>query len=482
MNSDVGRTSGLARQPIDAGVSHAHAVIALLVVAAGIAYGSLLPFEWRSHTNGAWEFNPMRLVFATHVSFEDLITNILIYIPFGIAVIPALQRRARPGYETKDRMNPDVPASAPTRALRHRVREVVRAGILGFLLSLALECLQLNLALRVASWTDVLINVSGTLIGAALAPHIVRMAQCGLSRGCNALAHRPFTALSYLLVLAWLVSWLTPFTYVSDTSELWRAFHRMGQLASPDRIWESIVPRADFGLIALRHAVMLILLGCVLRLAAGEWDRDRARALVTAFTHAMTLLVLGGLLQLLNTTHGVNAVWLLAGVPLISFGTFLGHDVVCNGRAPFPIAMRRIGLYAVALLVSVMLTGLALDEFRGGGTGSSVATPFVALWQGSMIRAAGKVLLLAGATVALTMAVIPLCGLLRGRHMSVLAGMVVVGFACLNELVQLVGEAAAFDATGPILVLVTTGTVLYCARTSGDLDRLLPRPVSFAYA
>jgi len=467
MNSDV-RGSTRNVHPSDRKTpSRAAALIAPLIVASGIAYGSLLPFEWRQDTGAWWSLNPTSLAWPAPVTLEDLITNVLVYIPLGFVAFFAIRWRPATALEWdvgNSRTNDLSPAIGSPR------REpgiVCVVGLSGLLLSIALECLQANLALRVASWVDVLLNTLGTLIGAAVAPIMAAVAKRGVSNGWDTLAQRPYSALSFLLVFAWLASWLAPIDFVSNTAELWNAFHSMGQLAPGERAWESIAPASGTGWIALRHTVLLVLLGCILRLAAGEWDRDRGRALVTAFTHAMALLVIGGLLQFLNTSHNVNAVSLLMGVPAISLGMLLGHNAVDSGRAGLWPSSRPIGLYTVALLVAIMLSNLALDELRSGSSGTMRAWPFVDLWKGAMTIAAGKILLVCCATIALTLLVLPLCRMIDQRRPGMIAGVVMALFAILHESSRPESEVAALDLSGPLLVVMTAVLVIHAARWAG---------------
>jgi VanZ family protein len=131
MKPDAGRRSTLARQ-------------ALAVYGALIVYASLSPFSgWRSLGVGPFDyvFAPM----PRYVTAFDVVTNILGYVPLGALAVLALHPRWR------------------------GARAVLAAGLLGALLSAAMEALQTYLPARVSSNLDLAANAGGALAGALLA-------------------------------------------------------------------------------------------------------------------------------------------------------------------------------------------------------------------------------------------------------------------------------------------------------------------------
>lgn len=121
-------------------------IVAVLLVVAGIVYGSLFPFDWQRPEVGGekpwWSF-----LFAPPpavLTRTDLATNVLVYVPLGFAVCAALARYTR---------------------VR---RALLGAMAAGFCLSVTMELAQAWLPKRVASNVDIAANVLGTLAGALL--------------------------------------------------------------------------------------------------------------------------------------------------------------------------------------------------------------------------------------------------------------------------------------------------------------------------
>jgi VanZ family protein len=122
--------------------------ILFVVYALLVAYASLYPFEgWREPG-----LSPFAFLAAgwprTFLRF-DMVTNVLGYLPFGFLGVAALQPRLRGG-------------------------AALAATIVAALaLSLSLETLQSYLPARTASNLDLLCNVAGAALGAAVAPTLI---------------------------------------------------------------------------------------------------------------------------------------------------------------------------------------------------------------------------------------------------------------------------------------------------------------------
>lgn len=106
-----------------------------------LIYGSLYPLsQWRSP-----QANPLLLILSPsrYYSYADILTNLLVYMPFGLLLILASRRRG--------------------------VRAIVLATVLGAGLSLSMEYIQAYLPSRVPSFMDLLLNTFGALAGSVLA-------------------------------------------------------------------------------------------------------------------------------------------------------------------------------------------------------------------------------------------------------------------------------------------------------------------------
>ncbi len=145
MKPGAGRRSTLARQ-------------ALAVYAALIVYASLSPFSgWRSL--GVGPFDYVLAPMPRYVTAFDVVTNLLGYLPFGALAVLAQYPRWR------------------------GARAVLAAGLLGALLSAAMEALQTYLPARVSSNLDLAANAGGAFAGALLvAPVAGALIERGLLR------------------------------------------------------------------------------------------------------------------------------------------------------------------------------------------------------------------------------------------------------------------------------------------------------------
>ncbi len=119
----------------------AFSLLTLLYVAM-IVYGSLYPFSgWRAAIEPRFSF--LTDPFPYHISDADVLTNVLAYLPLGILLVWTLETRSR-------------------------MLSLMCAVLLGGVLSFTMESVQMFLPSRVSSNIDLLTNLAGTLIGAAV--------------------------------------------------------------------------------------------------------------------------------------------------------------------------------------------------------------------------------------------------------------------------------------------------------------------------
>jgi glycopeptide antibiotics resistance protein len=161
-------------------------------VVAAIVYGSLYPFEFRDsgsfaadilHLAGTWKQAPQ--------SRGDLLANLLLYMPLGLAIALALRRSG--------------------------ARILVIAAACGAIVSLAIELAQYYDAGRVSTLSDFYLNVAGTLAGATMG----RLA--GADLGGLSWPSGSAPAFARLLLLAW-VGWrLYPYVPTIDLHKYWHS-------------------------------------------------------------------------------------------------------------------------------------------------------------------------------------------------------------------------------------------------------------------
>ena len=127
-------------------------------VVLAVLYGSLLPFSFDlARLTPGTGFGLLRIGLYP-ISREDLLTNIVVYLPLGLTV--ALAVRSSCSVWT----------------------QVAIATAVGGAVSVLAESLQSATAMRVACWSDVAFNTSGALLGAAAAPFVARLVREGFRR------------------------------------------------------------------------------------------------------------------------------------------------------------------------------------------------------------------------------------------------------------------------------------------------------------
>lgn len=184
-------------KPLHSGGSGAGSAVALLIVAAVIAYGSLYPFRFqeRSVPGGAVAF-----LLSTWGAWDhrgDLLANIVLYLPFGFFAARAVPLRLG------------------------RAGRIVLPILAGAGFSIAMELTQFHIAGRVTSMGDVYANTIGTALGAAVGAAFAADWRWGVLAD---LAGNPVAA---MLIAAWLGYRLYPYVPTIDLHKYWRAIRAM---------------------------------------------------------------------------------------------------------------------------------------------------------------------------------------------------------------------------------------------------------------
>src|SRR5690606_443219 len=165
----------------------------LLVVFALIVYGSLYPFNFKPASIEGGVLHALTRLSWQRAGRGDRIANVLLYLPLGFCLLLWLARR--------------VP----------RGQAVALAVACGALLSLAVEVAQVYISSRVPSLTDLALNTTGALLGAA--GGLVWLGMSGLMHlpSRHAPSRDPGAA---LLVGLWLLWRFAPFTPQIDLGKL----------------------------------------------------------------------------------------------------------------------------------------------------------------------------------------------------------------------------------------------------------------------
>ncbi|MDR3394838.1 MAG: VanZ family protein [Parasulfuritortus sp.] len=260
-----------------------------------IVTGSLYPFSgWRpmSSWSDAFLFAPL----PRYITRNDVSTNLLAYLPLGYLISIHLFRPGRRGLP------------------------ILLVWILGALLSLSMEGLQVLIPTRVASTLDIFLNSLGALTGALLALHHARWLRAGQAmytwRHTWFQAHGKTTFGLWLLVL-WI---LTQFALVPQPGVGWLGIHLNQATHIPESI--QMVNTPWFFATFLELIVLGTFTACLLR--PGRYVGAIFLLLVIVFglkllawAMLMKPKVMGGMLSPETLAGFVVALWLLL-LPTVS--------------------------------------------------------------------------------------------------------------------------------------------------------------------
>ncbi len=225
------------------------------MVAAIIVYGSLYPFAFRVPPH---DVGPVATLIASvwvRPGRADALANVLLYMPFGFCFLLGVGAR--------------------------RYRLLAAATVIGGLLSLAMELTQYYDAWRVTSFSDVVTNTLGTLLGGVAAIAVGSSVRLPVAGTVSA---PPIPA---LLIASWLAYRLYPYVPTANVHKYWNALKpivltpSLGgyDLFRQTAIWltlcaliEAIVQRRRSAFLAPLFAVavlcaMVVIVGIRIRLA-----------------------------------------------------------------------------------------------------------------------------------------------------------------------------------------------------------------------
>jgi len=411
-----------------------------IAVIALVLYGSLLPFDinWTAY-QASDGFGLFQLALRGGTR-EDILTNLLVYIPVGLALM--LYGNTRIG------------------ARWARIPFVV---LVGAAVSLAAETLQTGIAARVASWTDVGLNALGTAVGAVLGAGLFRVVSAAGERLRCKLAEQPFTVLASILTIGLFSYGLIPFDFITDTSALHASFGRARwDLSHMRPISLGDPPYAQL-IAQLSGAAWFAVLGYLLALAARESKRAHVEAIGSAVKHGFVIAGLIEFLQVFTMSHGFDLAIVVLRVLAVLLGAWYAVFLATlRGDSDW---RRQPGLAVPTL----MLIGLAVFQVLAGFLSSfdpdllsmqavDLANvgwvPFEALWRRPMTAAASEAAstLVTHGALAVTLAMI-----LRRIHLApvwIVTGVVVTLYAIGTEALQSFTVSQTPDLTGPVLALV----------------------------
>jgi glycopeptide antibiotics resistance protein len=189
--------------------SHVAAPLLLAVFIALILYVSLYPFRFSADAPPVLE--TLRQLDWARASRGDMFNNLLLYLPLGFCL--ALLVEPRFG----------------------RAVALVAAVVVGGMLSLAMEIAQASIAIRVPSLTDLSLNATGSLAGAA-AGSAWHALGARMTPRANPRSHSAAVAAAVLVL--WLIARLWPMVPDASLRQLKRAVR---PLLTPQLAWTELV-------------------------------------------------------------------------------------------------------------------------------------------------------------------------------------------------------------------------------------------------
>jgi glycopeptide antibiotics resistance protein len=435
------------------------------VVVAAVAYGELIPFQFVPAPAGGGLAGALAQLSWSASPVEDILTNVLVYVPVGLLLTLHFGRGAR-------RWGP--------------------AMLGGFLfascMGVCLELAQLHLPMRVASATDVLNNCLGGLAGVLCAPLVHRRWQRVRRRVALCLAMFPHHAVYVGLAVAICWAALAPFDLAPTWSRVqsgaasalwWPVRGSCGQLV------EAMGGDANRALLAcLRQLGVFAALAFMGVRSLREAGQGPVVAALVAFRRAAVLAVVLECAQVLSRSHTFELLdmllgWIgaLLGIWLVFLvdGTGWGRDgerrVVFNHRLPVMLGLLGCLAYQGAG------AWLADGDVEGPATTSIGWLPFAGEFMRPMALAATAMAerFLGFAITAMLLFAVFAWERGRVRQLSVPAMMLL--WACALEVGRWNLGAGSADTSGPVLALaaatLAAGGVAWARRLAGSAWREL---------
>ncbi|MCP4246928.1 MAG: VanZ family protein [bacterium] len=461
----------LAAAPVQVSQQSDHAGaspwVALTVIALVLA-GSLSPFSFdlaAARANGEVGFTGLGWPPSNRA---DLLTNVMVYIPVGLALAMTLRRRLG------------------------RAAGIATAALIGGAVSLSAEWAQTLLPIRTASWFDVGVNVGGTLLGALAAPIVGAVVGHGFARLRRGLVDRPMTTLAAALAVVLLFLGVAPFDFVSTTDGLHESMVRSRWLVTAVGGIDGTPGSAVAFLSALGAAGAFAAFGFLLALGYRESRCPRRASLELAIVQGAVLALLIEVMQFFVVSRSFDQFQALLEIIGAALGAYLAIRVV---DAPSGSAWReRPGLVfrpvllagAAAIQIGFYLLLTLGEVISSSSTRQAVRViwvPFSAYYGRSLLDVAAHFLSVgvASGVLALTVALlIRRLGRGGGRWYALIAVLVVAAF---GEGAQVFSTTHVADVTELLLATAAAAFALAAFRRvwpsrTERLDRTALAPVA----
>lgn len=300
-----------------------------------VVYGATIPFEFAG-TAGFLErlarvpLNPLVAPdTGRRLSIPDVVQNVLLFVPFGALGVAAARRA------------------------RRTATRIALVTLLGFVLSAAVELLQLLMRNRVTSTGDIMANTIGAFAGALGAGLALRAAvQVRRRLEIEGLLDMPALRPALVSAGALAVAFLQPFDVTLEVGAVaWKV------RALESDVWQRTIWR-DEGIVILLASL------CAMA-AASYWKAlgERRAALLAGFLGSLAvagleagqLLITSRMPGLWDASVGIAGVWLGAGL------------WAASARIEWPVLWRAIlvGMTAVAAALQMLTPFDWVADYRG---------------------------------------------------------------------------------------------------------------------
>jgi len=407
-----------------------------LVAMAAILYGSGVPFDvdasgWRpAAAISRVEFVP------ASTSLDDIVINILLYIPLGLILVMSGDRR---------RIHP----------------RLLLAILAGMLVSVLAEVMQTAIVSRCASWMDVGLNVLGVCLGSWIGVEAARRGEGLMDRLRSDVARRPFTTAVTALALGLLAYHVAPFDFVTDTDHLHASFLRARwdlfrpRLPSPENSWGPFINH-------VKGAVWFVAMGYCAALAAREAGRSITGCLASACKHGLILVLTIECLQLFTASRTFDMAALLLRTLAVAFGAWTAFFLFGKLSRPDRLRLSSRGIptpllliFAAAQVTVLLVESILADGLMPDGLGNARVQwmPFEALWRRQMGQATMQVLSAMAVFGVLAATVGAILQRTRATRPWLATCLIVVLVALAIEVLHMASISRVVDLTQPVLAL-----------------------------
>jgi len=413
-----------------------------MLIAATILYGSLIPFHFDLSVYQKINIEGLRLITWSSFDFNDLITNIAVYIPLGFSMMGYINYRKH---------------SIFSRMM------VVMIAIAS--LSLFIEILQTVIPERIASWYDVVFNVLGVGVGVLLFTIFETYSVSIFTTFRTQWIKQPYRVAAFLMICGLFCFELMPFDFIMSTQSLHDAFLRAQWLhvATPSNLSSHTFP------FSLMHQIKGIawfsLLGFLLAMSKKYSHRSNRSAMGYTIQQGVLFICLIECLQLFTQSHVFELEAIIARSLAIFSGAWCGVFFVgqtTENREQFKWNQTAVFyIFTIAAILQVFSLVASSIEFRllnslNLSGGNFHWLPFEVLWHQPFLQTTAQIISVIITFATLTITLNILFDSIGYRIPLIFVCFVVSMIAILIEFVQLLTGAGTPDITTPVLAFFAT--------------------------